>query len=118
MYKFRAMDVYSNAMSVIGRLFENGEWPELKDKLDDERVVGVLNAFVTGCLELKKADEAFANHSGEFFDCTWDEIEVTYWIEFRRLKQELEKASKVQEEAYTELTDLLACTVVRSGFHQ
>lgn len=84
---------YTNAMSVIGILFENGEWPELKSKLHDERVVVALNAFVTACLELKKADEVFATCSGDFFNGEWDEIESSYWVEFRKLKQELDKAT-------------------------
>jgi hypothetical protein len=108
------MEVYSNAMSVIGILFENGEWPELKAKMSDERVVAVLNAFVTACLELKKADEEFAICSGDFFTGAWDEIELNYWIEFRRLKQALDKATKVQEDAYAELLDLIESTTVQA----
>ena len=99
---------YKNAMGVIGILFESGEWPELKEKMHDEQVVLVLNAFVTACLELKKADQAFADYSGDFFEGKWDEmITPEYWIEFRRLKTELEKATKVQEDAYDELMDLI-----------
>ena len=111
MYNSILMDlVYKNAMDVIGILFENGEWPELKDKLHIEQVVNVLNTFVTACLELKKADEAFAICSGDFFDGKWDEIDLNYWIEFRRLKQEFEKATNVQEDAYGELMDLIETT--------
>lgn len=98
---------YNNAMGVIGILFESGEWPELKEKMDDQQVVLVLNAFVTACLELEKADKAFADHSRDFFDCKWDEITPEYWIEFDRLKEELEKATKIQEDAYDELVDLI-----------
>jgi hypothetical protein len=102
------MDAYQNAMGVIGILFESGEWPELKEKMHDEQVVLVLNAFVTACLELEKADKAFADHSRDFFDGKWDEmITPEYWIEFRRLKTDLEKATKVQEGAYDELMDLI-----------
>jgi len=98
---------YNNAMGVIGILFESGEWPELKEKMNDEVVI-VLNAFVAACLELEKADKAFADHSRDFFDGKWDEtITPEYWIEFRRLKTEMEKATKIQGDAYDELMDLI-----------
>ncbi len=99
--------VYKSAMDVIGILFESGEWPELKEKLHDKRVVVKLNVFVTSCLDLKKSDASFASYGASFFEGKWDEITPEYWIEFRRLKTEMEKATKVQEEAYEELMDLI-----------
>jgi hypothetical protein len=103
--------VYTNAMSVIGILFENGEWPELKEKMDDERVVLALNAFVTACLELKKADDAFAPCADIFSDFSnWSDEKVftpEYWVQYRRLKLEFENAEVSQHDTYNDLLELL-----------
>ena len=105
------MDLYRNAMSVIGILFENGEWPELKDNMHDEQVVLKLNAFVAACLELKKADEALAPCTTVFSDfVNWSDESVftpDYWLQFRRLKLEFENAEENQIDAYNDLSDLL-----------
>ena len=88
-------------MGVIGHLFESGEWPELKEKMHDYVVVTLLNVFVKAYLELKKAAEAFATYSGNY--SKWDGLEVDYWNEFRRLKSESEKATRIKAEAWGDL---------------
>ena len=83
------------AYNNVGHLFE--ELPELNGMQDTV----MLNAFVKAYLELKKAEEAFATYSGNYGK--WDGLEVDYWTEFRRLKSESEKASRIKAEAWGEL---------------
>lgn len=92
------MDLYRNAMSVIGILFENGEWPELKDNMHDEQVVLKLNAFVAACTAVFSD---FGNWSDESV------FTPDYWLQFRRLKLEFENAEENQIDAYNDLSDLL-----------
>jgi hypothetical protein len=47
---------YTDAMRVLGPLYENG-WPELKEHMGNEEVRIALRAYVEACLDLSKAYE-------------------------------------------------------------
>lgn len=85
---------YTDAMKVLGPLYENGEWPELKEKIGNEEVRIALRGLIDAYLEMTVAYEAYS--------------EVAYNNPiYRRLKSELEKATEELSLAHDELMNLL-----------
>jgi len=96
----------------IIQLLEMEEWPELKGKLQGEnaeQVAVALKMFKAACLKAIPAEIAYAKVEESFTNWVEDYMHRnTYdWETFHRLKRELNHAIMKENEAYTELMELI-----------